>query len=48
MFTLQELLQRGWPGEQVTVEAGANRVYVALAQLRRLGMRDVIERCEHG
>ena len=47
-FTLQELSRLGWPGEQVEPEVGANRVHVALAHLRRLGMRDVIERCTRG
>jgi hypothetical protein len=33
------LFEAGWPGERVLVEAGAGRVYVALATLRRLGLR---------
>jgi hypothetical protein len=33
-----ELREAGWPGEQVRVEAGANRVYVAIATLRRMGL----------
>jgi hypothetical protein len=33
------LLEAGWPGERVLREAGASRVYVALATLRRLGLR---------
>lgn len=48
VLTLQELLAAGWPGERLIAEAGANRVYVALAQLRRMGMRDLIERCKGG
>ncbi|WP_437931613.1 hypothetical protein WMF37_20915 [Sorangium sp. So ce291] len=47
-LSLQELLDAGWPGERPVAEAGANRVYVALTQLRRMGLRDVIERNEHG
>lgn len=47
-LTLHDLLRIGWPGEQIMASAGANRVYVALAQLRRLGMRDVVERCAGG
>lgn len=43
-LTLEELLEAGWPGERLVAEAGANRVYVALAQLRRMGLRSVIER----
>lgn len=48
VLTMQELLEAGWPGERPIPEAGANRVYVALTQLRRMGMRDLIERCESG
>ncbi len=41
-LSLDELLQAGWPGERVRPEAGANRVYVALATLRRMGLRQVL------
>lgn len=37
---LEDLLAAGWPGERVRYDAGANRVYVALAELRKLGLRD--------
>ncbi|MDC0676522.1 hypothetical protein [Sorangium atrum] len=47
-LSLQDLLEAGWPGERPVADAGANRVYVALTQLRRMGLRDVIERNEHG
>ena len=47
-LTSQELLAAGWPGERMAPEAGANRVYVVLAQLRRMGMRHLIERCKGG
>jgi hypothetical protein len=33
------LFEAGWPGERVLVQAAAGRVYVALATLRRLGLR---------
>jgi tetratricopeptide (TPR) repeat protein len=36
------LLRAGWPDERVTREAGAIRVRVAIAQLRKLGLRDVL------
>ena len=36
------LLEKGWPGERVLHDAGLNRVRVALATLRRLGLRDVL------
>jgi hypothetical protein len=48
VLTIQELLEIGWPGERPMAEAGANRVYVALTHLRRMGMRGVIERHEGG
>ncbi|WP_438031064.1 hypothetical protein [Sorangium sp. So ce233] len=47
-LSLQDLLAAGWPGERPVADAGANRVYVALTQLRRMGLRDIIERNEHG
>ena len=43
-----ELLEAGWPGEDPIPEAGANRVYVALARLRQLGLREVIEQGDGG
>ena len=36
---LEALLEVGWPGERVMPSAGANRVYVALTTLRKLGLR---------
>jgi predicted ATPase len=36
------LLEHGWPGERVLAEAGASRVYVALATLRKLGLRGLL------
>jgi predicted ATPase len=36
------LLDSGWPGERVLPEAGASRVYVALATLRKLGLRRLL------
>jgi hypothetical protein len=47
-LTMWELLQAGWPGEQPTVESGANRVYVEINRMRRIGLRDAIERFEQG
>ena len=37
-----ELLALGWPGERVLAEAGATRVRVAVATLRRLGLASVL------
>ncbi|MEZ4240343.1 MAG: hypothetical protein R3F59_30160 [Myxococcota bacterium] len=35
---LDAVLAAGWPGERILPEAGANRVYVAMATLRKLGL----------
>jgi hypothetical protein len=48
VLTLWDLLEAGWPGERPLPGAGANRVYVTLARLRRLGLRDVLERFDEG
>jgi tetratricopeptide (TPR) repeat protein len=42
------LVEKGWPGERVLVEAAATRVRVAVATLRRLGLRSVIITREDG
>jgi hypothetical protein len=42
------LLEGGWPGELVLPEAGASRVYVAVSTLRRMGLRDVLQRVDTG
>jgi hypothetical protein len=44
--TTWELLEAGWPGENLLADAGANRVYAAIKRLRNMGLRGVIER--HG
>jgi predicted ATPase len=36
------LLAQGWPGERVQTEAGGTRLRVAIASLRRMGLRDAI------
>jgi hypothetical protein len=36
------LLEAGWPGERIHPDAALNRLYVAIATLRRLGLRDVV------
>ncbi len=45
---LEALIDAGWPREQLVADSGANRAYVAVATLRKLGLRDLIERCEGG
>ncbi len=37
-----ELLDVGWPDDPVMPDVGARRVYVALATLRKLGLREVL------
>lgn len=47
-LTLQELLEAGWPGERVLPAAAANRVYVALATLRKMGLKEVLRSTDSG
>jgi hypothetical protein len=42
------LLEAGWPGERPLREAGLNRVYATVSGLRRVGLRDFLERHEGG
>lgn len=42
------LVAAGWPGEKVLPAAGAERVYAAIATLRRLGLRGVITQSADG
>jgi len=41
-LSMNEIVRAGWPGERMSPGAAANRVRVALATLRRLGLHDVI------
>ncbi len=41
-LTLDEVLEAGWPGQTVSPEAGANRVYTVVRNLRRAGLEDVL------
>jgi hypothetical protein len=45
---VDDLIAAGWPGERMSREAGANRVRVALAALRKLGLRDEIQSRDRG
>ena len=47
-LTVPELLEIGWPGERPIPQAGANRVYVELNRIRRMGLRDLVERTPDG
>ncbi|HVY46586.1 MAG TPA: hypothetical protein VHB21_11945 [Minicystis sp.] len=42
------LLDAGWPRQNLLVDAAKNRVYVAVAQLRAMGLRDVLVRKDDG
>lgn len=39
---LSELVAAGWPGERIRPDAAANRLYVALSTLRKLGLGPVL------
>lgn len=45
---LDAVLEAGWPGERVSVEAGAARVYNAIQRLRRLGLESVLRTRDDG
>ncbi|MCA9624401.1 MAG: tetratricopeptide repeat protein [Myxococcales bacterium] len=45
---LDELLAAGWPGEKLLPEAGATRVYTAIATLRRMGLKPYLLRGDDG
>jgi hypothetical protein len=47
-LSVRELVAVGWPGEQMSAEAGKNRVYVAITKLRRLGLDAVLVRTPLG
>jgi tetratricopeptide (TPR) repeat protein len=38
----ERLIEAAWPGERIQAEAATNRLYVALATLRKLGLKDVV------
>jgi predicted ATPase len=46
--SLEELFERGWPGERAGDQAAANRVHNALATLRKMGLRDSLVRDDGG
>lgn len=47
-LSVADLVHAGWPGEKVLPRAGASRVYVSITSLRKMGLRDAIERAEGG
>lgn len=47
-LSVDVLIQAGWPGEKMQRDAGLNRVYVAIAALRRAGLNEDLERSDGG
>jgi hypothetical protein len=43
-----ELIEAGWPDERIQSEAAENRLWVTLATLRKLGLREYIDKDEKG
>lgn len=43
-----DMVERIWPGERILPDAASNRLYNAMTQLRRAGLRDTIERHADG
>jgi hypothetical protein len=41
---IADLLVAGWPGEKLLNQSGSNRVYVAIATLRQLGLGDLLRK----
>ncbi|MEZ4315756.1 MAG: hypothetical protein R3F14_47675, partial [Polyangiaceae bacterium] len=46
--SLDELREAGWPGERMAAASAANRIYVALHQLRGLGLQERVIRTQDG
>jgi predicted ATPase len=47
-LSTMELFERGWPGEKAIPGSASNRVYVSIAGLRRLGLKDILVAREGG
>ncbi|MBI1945789.1 MAG: AAA family ATPase [Deltaproteobacteria bacterium] len=47
-LTVEALVAAGWPGERIIPRAAANRVYVALTALRKLGLAGLLVRTADG
>ncbi len=47
-LTLEDLVEAGWPDEQMTYESGIRRVYSAIRNLRKLGFEDIVLTGENG
>lgn len=47
-LTVYELVEAGWPDQVVDPESGANRVYVTISQMRKMGLRDILLNTDDG
>jgi hypothetical protein len=47
-LSLVELQEAGWPGERILPQAASNRIYVAMNQLRKLGLKDWLKKSAEG
>lgn len=43
-----DLISAGWPGEQIQYEASRNRLAVSLSKLRKLGLKEQLQRTKDG
>lgn len=46
--SIDEVIRAGWPDEKIGTDAALNRAYVALATLRKKGLRDVLVSADGG
>ena len=46
--SIEALREAGWPGEKIGRAAARNRIYVALSQLRKLGLQSLLRRADDG
>lgn len=47
-LSIARMVEQGWPGERVLPEAGTERVYTAVATLRKLGLRKLLLQRDDG
>lgn len=47
-LSIAKLVELGWPGERVLADAGTERVYTAVATLRKLGLRKLLLQRDDG
>ena len=47
-LSVSDMLERAWTDEKLLARAGANRVYVAMTTLRKMGLRDLLVRTDSG